>query len=276
MFTVLLPARVELMQEVANANYDNDGAIKVEETLTDHFTLFEGGSAVRPYTGEDRTRFREAAVAAANEDKFITSRTWSDKSPWSDICVPPRAKVDRTSRTELVGFDEWRANDEASMEIESLRGLIPSCKTIASYDLGNGSRSAASNAKGMWLYTGVPTFFDLSPQALAYSPDHADPDKRELRLRFAIRLTRANTETKTSMGRSAIKPEGRLKLYEGNEAKDVMAAVSTSEVFFDRPVPRAYGHRELASTFNPYWQARLVGNSDAVVAAAVALQATGP
>jgi len=89
-------------------------------------------------------------------------------------------------------------------------------------------------------------------------------------------LTRSKKEAPTSTGRSNIKPAGRLDIFEGKEASDVMAAVATSEVFFDRPEARSRGETELASTFNPFWQVRLVGNSAAVVAAAVALQAGGP
>lgn len=277
MFAGLLPARKKVMQQVADANYLNDGAIEVDLIpLTDNFTLFDGRPLLRPYMGNDRTRFRDAEVDAADNDEFIAARTWSDRSPWSAICIPPRAFVSHNASTQLINFDEWRANDNASMRIESLRGFIPRCRTIRTYNLGNGARSARSSGSGTWAYSGVPNFFDLSHEARDYRPNHADENKRDLRVRFAIRLTRSNTEAKTSMGRSDIKPEGRFKIYQGNEAKDVMAAVSTSEVFFDRPTPRGDGRRELASTFNPYWQARLIGNSPAVVAAAVALQATGP
>ncbi len=277
MFAGLQEARKEIMQQVADANYHDDGAVQVDEfPLTDNFFLFDGAPLLRAYTGDERTRFRDTEIAAANKDEFVASRVWSDQSPWSETCVPPRARVSHGASTQLRGFSEWRADDSASMQIESLTGLIPSCKVVASYSLGKGSRTAGKDQGGMWRYTGVPAFFDLSPKARDYGPANADADKRELRARFAIRLTRSNTEARTSMGRSDIQPQGRFKNYESNEANDVLAAVSTSEVFFDRPVPRSDGRRELPSTFNPYWQARLVGNSTAVLAAAVALQATGP
>ncbi len=263
--------------EEAPLGTELEGAVTVDDIpLTDNFSLFDASPLLRAYTGDDRTRFRDSEIAAANQDEFVKSRVWSDASPWSEVCVPPRAKVSHGASTQLQGFSEWRAEDSASMEIESLKGVIPSCRIVASYSLGSGARTAGKDQGGMWRYTGVPNFFDLSPPARSYGPAHSDADKRDLRVRFAIRLTRSNTQAKTSMGRSHIQPQGKFKNHEGNEAKDVMAAVATSEVFFDRPMARSDGRRELPSTFNPYWQARLVGNSSAVVAAAVALQATGP
>lgn len=273
MFLGLLPARTRVMQEVADANYRDDGAIKVDVLpLTDNFTLFEGSTFIKRYAGNERTRFREAELGATANDGFIAARNWSDKSPWSFQCIVPRASANHTGGTTLNGFDEWRASDNASLRVEALRGFFPRCRTIASYGLGSATR-VANRSAGMWFYSGVPSFFDLNSAALSQTPSNADESKRDPHLRFAIRLTRANSEAKTSMGRSQIKPSGRLNLYEGAEAGNVMAALATSEVFFDRPVARADGKQELASLFNPYWQVRLVGNSTATVAAAVALQA---
>lgn len=264
MFLALLPARTRLMQEVADANYSNDGTIKVDSIpMTDNYTLFDGSPFIRRYSGNDRTRFRETELNAAMKDGFVAQRNWNDSSV-PGLCIPIRGRANHTGSTTLNGFDSWSANDAANMSAEALRGFFPRCRTIQTWNLGRGSR-VANRSTGAWFYSGVPSFFDLSPAARAASV--TDP-----RLRFAIRLTRANTEARTSMGTSGIKPSGRMDLYEGAEARNVMAAVATSEVFFERPTPRQDGRRELASLFNPYWQVRLVGNSTAVVAAAIALQ----
>lgn len=277
MFGTLLPARARVMQQVADANYRDDGNVKVDAIpLTDNWSLFDGAPFLQHYSGADRTRFRSAEIDAAYKDDFVEKRNWSDHSPWAPaICVPPSGTAERTGATMLNGFEEWRATDSASLRIETLEGIIPRCETTAAYGLGHGTRVANRN-ESRWYYSGVPRFFDLSDVARAYNPGNADQHKREPHLRFAIRLTRANTEMKTSAGRSDIKPAGRLDLYHGSEAGGVMAAVSTSEVFFDRPVARAPAQTELASTFNPYWQVRLAGNSAAVLAAAVALQSGAP
>ncbi|MES2319830.1 MAG: pilus assembly protein TadG-related protein [Pseudomonadota bacterium] len=271
MFLALLPARTRLMQEVADANYSNDGTIQVDAIpMTDNYTLFDGGPFIRRYSGNDRTRFREVELTSARNDGFVAQRNWNDSSV-PGLCIPIRGKANHAGSTTLSGFDAWTANDSANMNSEALRGFFPRCRTIQTWNLGRGNR-VANRSAGAWFYSGVPSFFDLSPAALAYSPSNSNVDRRDPHLRFAIRLTRSNTQARTSMGTSGIKPSGRMDLYDGAEARDVMAAVATSEVFFERPEARAGGRRELASLFNPYWQVRLVGNSSAVVAAAIALQ----
>jgi len=89
-------------------------------------------------------------------------------------------------------------------------------------------------------------------------------------LRFSIRLTRDKSQTRTSDGLSIIKPTGKLALYDSKAKSDVLSAVSTSEVFFDRPAPRSDDKTELASLFNPFWQVRLVPTSSAALAQAMA------
>lgn len=276
MYVTFLSARTSLMQDVANANYLGDGAVNVDQIpLTDNYTLFEGKPFIAPYTDDDRTRFREAELTAARKDDFVRDRSWSSHTPIPCI-LGPRGDAVRSGGTDLIGFDEWKANDEASLRVESwhFHRFSMGCETDIQYPLGDGSQSAKkdSSSSDDWSYSGVPSFYDLSDKALAYTPDNADKDKQDPRLRFAIRLTRANTEAKTSTGRSAIKPSGQMDIYQGREAKNVMAAVATSEVYFERPVARADGLKELASLFNPYWQVHLIANSAADVAIAVARQ----
>jgi hypothetical protein len=136
------------------------------------------------------------------------------------------------------------------------------------YPLGNGHRKTTSSPSSAWYYSGVPDFYELSNAALNYTPtgsNHPDP-----RLQFAIRVTRPMNQTRTSAGTSAVKPGGRLHMFDGSAAGGVLAAVATSEVYFDHE--QSNGSTELGSLFNPYWQVHLVGNSAAVVAAATALQ----
>lgn len=280
MYASFLPARTRVMQEVADANYAGDGVIKVDLVpLLDNYTVFDGKPFITPNTGNDRQRFKDVELAAANDDEFVKQRSWSDSSLWP--CGPvPRGKANRTGGTQLIGFDEWRAQDQASLQVEQWRYRfgIPRCRTTASYTLGSGQQSAKKNGSGSdWFYSGVPNFFDVSSEVLSYAPDSPTAAKRsDPVLRFAIRLTREKGQTMTSEGRSQIKPTGRLDVMHSTPPKDVLAAVSTSEVVFDRPVPRADGKKELASLFNPYWQAHLGDNSAATLAAAAALQGIVP
>lgn len=279
-----LDARKAVMQEVADANYVNDGEVKIDaEALADYYTDFEGHEFVQRYTGDDRVRIKDAVLGAAYIDQFVKQRNWSSHSPWPCIALP-RGDVNRTGGTGMIGYDEWRANDQATFHAEHWDWDKMECDADIDMTLGDGSQSAkvntdsgsesgaslgsAGSSSTDWDYSGLPGFYDLSTKALAYSPESADRNKRDPRVRFAIRVTRAKTQAKTSAGRSAIKPEGRFKLYQGSEAGDVLAAVATSEVYFARPQPRADGKGELASLFNPYWQVRLTTTSDADMSAA--------
>jgi hypothetical protein len=272
MFATLVPMRAGLMREVADANYVNDGVVDIDELpLTDNFTLFDGAWFISPNKGDDRSRMRDVVSTAAKLDHFVDNRSWSSHSPWPCI-LAPRGDAVRSGGTGMAGLDDWQADDQAALNVESWHISLFSigCKTDASYSLGSGSQSAKDLG-----YRGLPAFYDLSSKAQAYGPDNADADKRDARLKFAIRLTRANAQTRTSEGRSGIKPSGKMAIYQGKQAGGVMAAVATSEVYFERPRKRDDGKTELASLFNPYWQVHLVGNSSAVVAAALALQVGG-
>jgi hypothetical protein len=274
MFASLVPARARLMQEVADANYRQDGAVKVDALpLTDQWLLFDGGPFITRNSGDDRARFREAAQTAAGKDAFVARRDWDSHSPWPCL-LAPRGDAAHNGATTLEGYDDWKAHDSASLSVESwhIHLFSMGCETDASYSLGSGSQSAAD-----WGYSGIPNFYSLSEKALAYNPANSDPDQRDPHLKFSIRLTRAVSEQRTSGGASAVRPSGKMAIYAGAQAEQVMAAVATSEVYFERPAdaPRMDGKTELASLFNPYWQVRLSGNSAADIAKAVALQAGG-
>lgn len=281
MYLAFLPAREALMQEVIDANYPGEtGAVTFDALLdpkrlvmTDEYTRFKGNPFISLYSGNDRTRFKEAELAAAHKDDFVRDRSWHDHSgavaglSWP--CTPvPRGAADRTGSTGLNGFDEWKASDSAELNIESFH-TVPffdwGCKNDASYSLGSGSQAANNNSGSSsdWHYGGVPVFYELSEKALK----EEDP-----RLKFSIRLMRAKAKARTSSGTSPVKPSGELKLYQGSEAENVLAAVATSEVYFARPKARADGKKETGSLFNPYWQVHLIGNSAADLAAAIALQ----
>lgn len=274
MFATFVQARTQVMQEVAEANYANDGEVKVDTIpLTDNYVLFDGQPFISLYTGNDRKRMADVERTAAANEVFLGDRGWSDTSLMP--CTPiPRGKASHTFSTQLDGLDAWVANDRARITTERWKlggGWIKfwACRNDTGYGLGSGAKAARTHPSGSdWYYSGVPSFFELSSKALAYGPANSDPDKKEARLRFAIRLTRAKSEQRTSAGASEVRPAGRLAIFGGNQAKDVMAAVSSSEVFFDR----MDGVKELGSLFNPYWHAHLVGNTAAVTAAASALQ----
>jgi hypothetical protein len=88
-FATMLVARNQVLRDVANANYKDNGAISVDTIpLTDNWSLFEGRPFISRRSGNDRTRFRNVEVAAINRDDFVRDRSWSSESPWPCIVLP--------------------------------------------------------------------------------------------------------------------------------------------------------------------------------------------
>ena len=277
MYADMVIARNQTLSDVANANYKDDGTIAVDTIpLTDNWTLFEGSPFISRRSGDERARFRELEVGIINKDEFVRNRSWSSQSPWPCILLPV-GRAAHDGGTVLQGYDTWQANDSAAFTLRKYKFSLfnSGCKEIAEYGLGDSTKTAGNSGNDFY-YSGVPSFYELSEAALGYVPENSDAAERDPHLQFAIRLTRDKGQQKTSSGRSEIKPSGRLDLYASNQASNKMAAVSTSEVYFDRAhTPRGDGRTELASLFNPFWQVRLVPNSAAVSTAALVLQGAG-
>lgn len=282
-------ARLQVMNEVAQANYRNDGVVTV-----DALSLNAGGtdfdSFVSFYEDDERTRFAEVATTSANKDAFVKKRSWSLPSLWGECLVIKLDWLDRRGGTNLIGFDEWKAMDTLAEKRwkRAWKGDVW-CTSLKELPLAWGLQSATEGSTAMlpdprhhdgsllinpgttamatfmsssseWDYSGLPNFYDLSEDALGQD----DP-----RLRFAVRLRRNKGQTLTSEGRSQIGPSDRLNAYEAAPAGgDDFVAVSASEAFFERPpsagANRYAGGREIGSLFNPYWQTRLVQWDDKV------------
>lgn len=280
-------ARKSLMQEVADANYVNDGAVHVDNLpLSDDFGPL-GANFISRYADNHRTRFKDATVRAVNLDRFVQQRSWTSANDFPCI-LGNKAEFRRRGGTELIGFDEWRAMDTASLHTWTwnIHWFHTSCDEDE-MPLGAGGQGAGTGKGGSdsefggsssdnpvassyvssndWHYSGLPSFYDLRQSALQASKDSPPL------LRLAIRLTRSKDQARTSEGRSDVKPSGRLGQFDTNLASDVLMAVSTSEVFFRRPVSRSDGKTEMASLFNPFWQVHLVSTSSADIAKAIAL-----
>lgn len=304
-YTSLIPARLLVMNEVAQANYVDDGAVVV-----DPIPLGGGDflSFVARYSADERTRFAEATKAAVAKDGFVRQRSWRLPGLWADChgAFPRVDWLDRRGGTELIGFDEWKALDTLSE-----KRWVPSnktdifCRAIVETPAAWGTQTAADDptidpnpmhydrsllvnpattglamamSSDAWDYSGLPNFYDLSESAMASD----DP-----RLRYAVRLRRNKNQTMTSEGRSAVQNSGSgnrlgqaLNAYQAQPAGgDDFVAVSAAEVFFSREgaaKDNVHGNglgkpREIGSLFNPYWQVRLI-QADAEIHAAQALQ----
>ncbi|MBB4842623.1 hypothetical protein HNP55_001138 [Paucibacter oligotrophus] len=290
--------RGDLMQEVADANYANDGSVKAgPRNKVEHLTLpmtDDWAGFTSAYSGNQRGRFAEVTKKAAATDEFVDNRSWTAKATLpvvdASACIGRFNEVRRRGGTELVGYDKWQAEDTESFW-EWRRRRWFGCRRVeqpigwgaqAAYPPGRGSASGsprlggspadnprasaeARSSSGDWhVYTGLPTFYELSQTQL---------NKTEApRMRMAVRLTREHDQALISGARSDIQRSERLNRLDAHLAGGVMAAVSSSEVFFDRPPaspknPRG-GPYEAGSLFNPFWQARLVETSAADLALA--------
>ncbi|MFZ6863713.1 pilus assembly protein TadG-related protein [Undibacterium sp. Ji67W] len=294
-------ARAKVMQQVVDANYQNDGSVTLDLiplTLVD-FLAFS-----RRYTGDGRTRFKEVALKSANFDSFIPKRSWTLVGFYGDCNFIKRDVLTRRGGTELIRFDEWKAIDSlsehqwvpsdsldifcsANIEIpdgwggqsgsNGISTLVDADPTHYDYStvVNVDSTAAAFATSSSWNYSGIPSFYDLSDTEMTDTKEKNDP-----RLKFAIRLRRPIDQTMTSEGRSAIKqsssPSHKLGLNDYHAAPaggSEMVAVGASEVYFQRPPTQdrqnIYGKsigkpNEIGSLFNPYWQVHLIGSPDSI------------
>jgi hypothetical protein len=213
MSATFLKARSDVMQEVADANYAGDGSVQVQPSpLSDDFPGF-----IQPYSGNDRTRFKGAVVESANKDDFIKERSWTSANIFPCI-LGNKAAFRRRGGTELIGFDEWKAMDTASLHEwhwHIPKFGFPRCEEDE-MKLGYGAQTAAnghpndanaqygnsrddnpdasdradSEASGKEMrYSGLPTFYDLTTTQLAAPSPH---------LKFSVLLTRHKMQTRTS------------------------------------------------------------------------------
>jgi hypothetical protein len=294
--------RDQTLQDVADANYRGDGLVRVEPNITSVgglLTLTDGwGNFTRRYSGDERTRMADVVRAAAGSDGFVQSRQWDSRAPlmnpWcilagEDPIHGPRDRVTRRGGTELVDFDEWRAEDTESWRSHEMRGILRGCRERERESIGFGSAEHSptdmdpDHTRGRYgdaavnelshgdmntryttrnsMYSGIPGYHDLSPEFL----DQADGNPM---LTLSIRVIRPRDQLRTSDGRSQIRGGERINAYRSEVAADEMAAVSASQVYFARPSEHtlnAFGQRlfgntranEIGSLFNPYWQVRL-------------------
>ena len=308
-------ARASVMSDVASRNYSNDGSVSVEPgnalTLATATMKDDWQDFTTKYEGDQRTRFAEVARQAAYSDNFVRQRSWNSRALLPAPGFPCNVQlkfnsVKRRGGTELIGLDEWKAEDTQSSWIwrvvRSGFFRIPKCRAFEipvstgvqqAYSADNqqdesgaflggspstnpqASRRGSSTA---WNnYTGLPSFYDLSSARL--NDVNQDP-----RLQFTVRVIRNPASVRTSGAASIISPSTHLNNFVNNFAGGTMSAMATGEAYFERPLTDpanpdrpawnqyaertgSANRRELASLFNPFWQARLIPTVAADIAA---------
>jgi hypothetical protein len=268
--SVALINRQRVMVEVARRN-DPDVTVDVLPIGDDFrgFTQF--------YQGDGRARMREVVERTRQQDDFLNERNWD----FSFGACPFKLEIKKVGGTGLVGYDGWKSIDTISTHITKLkRGR---CKTKENawgfgssfsadgldndYDAFGVSEGTNPKATDRALDGGdtgglawddappsmnggeIPSHWGLSQAAL----NQDDP-----RTQIAIMVRKTANRQRYSGGVSAVRPAGRLQLYEGDFHRDESRSIARAEVFFERPDGGNAGNAELGSLFNPYWQVRLV------------------
>ncbi len=147
-------------------------------------------------------------------------------------------------------------------------GHIADCSRF--FDKNRNAESLAnSEAIDVGNYSGVQAYYDMAD----LSEENRDP-RMNLRVEVQIDENNVRTSTKVGIG-SQVSPDraasekgiGRGIFWAGDEtASESMAAISTGELYFERPTYRnEYRLRingsvkqEYGNLFNPYWHVRLV------------------
>lgn len=267
---VALASRKMLMDSVAHAN-DPDAKVDVLP-ITDDFAGF-----VQAYSSrEERTRM--GRLVQDDRDAFLRSRNWG----FGLVVLCTGEELKKRGSTEFIDLvDGWKSMDTLSVHRHRIKRFrcrrselpIGYGTAFSDGDLNDdaysyaGSRSTNPRAS---LYAdsdeGIAEGFDPEPPTVAGG---AIPVFHELseevlkqedpRTTLVIRVSKSQAKQVFSGGAGAIKPQGSLDLYQGALASGESAAVSSVEVFFERPDTgnRLFGKKETGSLFNPYWQARL-------------------
>ena len=230
-------------------------------------------------SGEQRARLR--SVVMASRDGFSQARGWT-------MGVPPLLTLKKRGGTDLIGYDSWRGLDTAALNVPLLfsareRPLVWGAaenRLHAVEGLGYHGGSYRDNPRTSAIavgaltpnngYAGLPPYRDVRISRAAAAAT----------LRYEIQLRQRGATIATSdqvMGAPATAVPGEEpRILSPAFHSDSMYALSAAQVSFARPVARADHRQELASLFNPYWEARLAPVTLAQRALAAAARGGSP
>ena len=226
----------------------------------------------RKYSGSERTD--AAYVLRESRDDFSreSGRDGNFLTNFSLLGVG----LEKRGGTRLVGFDRWEAQDTLELKIKHLfrSKVIP---------VGWGRADAGS---GGHLYWGSSLARRLAFETMRVLPWSGVPELTELTESAKLNPTlefvtaafkpRSSILTTGSMGMASGKASGILGSAHMDEKllSDQITAIAAAQVYFERPqqgigdwtaeawnerggLLRQDHHKEYASLYNPFWQARL-------------------
>ena len=210
--------------------------------------------------GDERARLRE--VVMASRDGFTRARGWT-------LGLASVAALRKRGGTDLIGYDSWRGMDTLALRVPGLLGIREgplawqAAENRRHAQAGRGehggsyrdnprsSRYAARDVVASNGYAGIPAYRDV----------RIGRGRRGGPLRFDIELRQPGGTIATSDvvlgGPGTVVPGEAPKKVLPAYHSGTAYALSAAQVVFQRPVGRADHRSELASLFNPYWQARL-------------------
>jgi Flp pilus assembly protein TadG len=212
-----------------------------------------GGGELRRYT----------SLLGASRDGFTRARS-------RDLFDVGIISLARRGGTDLIGEYSWRGLDTLSLHIDYVLdhdeiplgwGAAEQRRRAVSGSGEHGgslrrnpaaSRRARRALRPEEGYRGVPEIRDV------VNPDSTAP--RPLVYSVAARLPAESIRTidRLLMPLGLPTIEGRSEPVAPNPSAGALHAISSAEVYFQRPAARRDGRIEYPSLFNPYWQARLV------------------
>ncbi|MBS0388800.1 MAG: hypothetical protein JSR15_09995 [Proteobacteria bacterium] len=251
-----------LARDVAVANVPAPGAVELgREFIASNTLRWQQYTQGHGRTGDERARLRD--VVMESRDGFTRARGWT-------LGLPPLLALRKRGGTDLIGYDAWRGMDTLSLRVAVLFGHheTPLAWNAAenrqrpeylrgdhggSYrDNPRASSYAESGLVARSGYAGLPAYRDVRTGRSTTSTP----------LRFDVEVHQDGGTIETS----DVVLNGAATVVPGEDPKRVQPAyhtgnvyaLSAAQVVFRRPVGRADRRPELASLFNPYWQARLV------------------
>ena len=267
-----------LARDVAAANVPAPGVAALgREFVAANILRWRQYTESHARVGEQRSRLRNLVMDS--RDGFTRSRDWT-------VGVPPLVAVRKRGGTDLIGYDSWRGMDTLAVRELSLFGHREN--PLAWNAAENRQRPAYARGEHGGSYRDNPRTSGYADDELRARNSYAGlPAYRDVRLgsganrsrplaplRFDVEVHQSGRTIGTSdvilNGAATVVPNEDPKRVQPSYHAGQVYALSAAQVYFRRPVGRADRRPELASLFNPYWQARLapVTRTERVMAAA--------
>lgn len=261
----------EVVRSVARANHQQ---VRVAEIPLQQARL-RYLHWIRRYESEsERWRFAHAVTGALDD---WTVNRGHDGLQWIRHLLPVPLVIrdlrfSRRGGTELTDLRHWESVDTLSLKFKvprwNLRWRDGERPPLGwnSREAGQGRHNRLPSAFGRsGADNPLATRFAWSEQQNLYGAyagmgSYLDLERNHRRKGLSV-LVEVNLPA--SAAGSANQANSRLRAGPSMRMKDglinqQLAAIAKAEAHFIRPQPRRDGNEELASTFNPYWRARLV------------------